>query len=343
MGSQLLLLLVSLLLCLSLTLGQLNKETDCKCRIQTKSRIVNGRFAHHKSYPFLVSLFNNKYRFTKSKSSIALFLLRWSQCLNVSMTSNDFLLACLLSYPLKEPLRKLLPDSVKMSGLTCSGLIINPRFLITASACLAPKLEHLTIGLPHSNDLLKMFDDDHIPIKRVIRHPNFNETTAKKDFGYNLALIELEQPINFTDTVSPACLAVSAKNRGRIYPSDQLLTSAGYGAIVNQIDNFKSRLLKEIDLVDHSADTEECQENAKLMCLKSADKRDTLALNDLGGGVVATQNGRSYVTSVLSNLEIAINHENETAYLTDLSFAARLVESIDWIRQHVDDDYCSDE
>lgn len=203
-------------------------------------------------------------------------------------------------------------------------------------------LEYLTIGLSHSNDLLKMFDDDHIPIKRVIRHPKFN-ATAEKDFGHNLALIELEDPINFTDTIAPACLAVSAKNRGKFYPSDQLLTSAGYGAIVNQIDNFKSRLLKEIDLVDRSAETEECQKNAKLMCLRSADKRDVLAMNDLGGGVLATQNGRSYVTSVLSNLEIAINDETEIAYFTDLSFAARLVESIDWIREHVSDDYCSDE
>lgn len=192
-----------------------------------------------------------------------------------------------------------------------------------------------------------MFDDDPVPVKRVIVHPKFKETlrskAVQKDFGYNLGLIELASPVSFSNSIGPACLAVSAKNRGRVYAGDQPLISAGYGAIVNQIDKFKSRLLKEIDLVDRSADTAECLANPKLMCLRSADKKDVLAINDLGGSVLATTGGRSYVTSILSNLEIAIDDKTETAYFTDLSFAARLVESIDWIRQHVDDDYCSDE
>lgn len=307
------------------------------------SRIVNGRFAHHRSYPFLASISYNSYRMMDSKA-FRICSFKLLRTLNFFNDSKTFLPFEILPTK-KEPLRHLLPDSLKLSGLTCTGTIINERWILTAAVCLTSNLNALTIGLPNSNDLVKMFDEDHIPIKRVIVHPKFNATmqakAAHKDFAYNLALIELTSPIRFGNTISPACLAVAAKNHKKVY--HEPLISAGYGAIVNQIDNFKSRLLKEIDLVDRSADTVECLDNAKLMCLRSADKRDVLAINDLGGGVLATADGRSYVVSVLSNIEIAIDDESETAYFTDLSFAARLVESIDWIQEYVQDDYCSDE
>ena len=238
-------------------------------------------------------------------------------------------------------MKKFLPISLKMSGLTCSATILNERFLLSSAICLLANLDHLTIGLKNQNDLVKMFDDDHLPIKQVLIHPKFN-TSLGKDFGFNFALIELKNKINFTsDLMRPACLDRLEKRDDKQRNYANQLKMAGWGSTVNEMginDNFKHRFLKEVDLIDRSNVTSQCLENSKLMCTRSLNKHDIVAINDLGGSLLNTIDGRSYVVSILSNLDIKV--ANERAHFTDLQFSARISNAIEFIEQHLAKDYC---
>ena len=45
----------------------LNKENDCKCRIESEKRIVGGKFTGQNKYPFLASLTYNSFKFFNRK------------------------------------------------------------------------------------------------------------------------------------------------------------------------------------------------------------------------------------------------------------------------------------
>lgn len=52
------------------------------------------------------------------------------------------------------------------------------------------------------NDLVSIFEDGRVKIKRYIVHPGFAPEQALND----IALVELENDIEFNDRVQPACL-----------------------------------------------------------------------------------------------------------------------------------------
>ncbi|XP_017783264.1 PREDICTED: venom protease-like [Nicrophorus vespilloides] len=106
----------------------------------------------------------------------------------------------------------------------CGGSLINKRYIITAAHCLISKdfgiLTHVRLG-----DLnLKLDTDDAEPqdfgIKRAIKYPGYIRTKSYHD----LALLELDRKVNFTDYVKPACLNVEKNST-----NGQVLTATGWG------------------------------------------------------------------------------------------------------------------
>ena len=119
-----------------------------------------------------------------------------------------------------------------METHVCSGVILNEKFILTtgknnlqnlfssnASLFLASCLNtfknenrkiKLGVGLNNKeNDLIEIYDEGRMAIKRTIIHEEFNSTTL---FDNDIALVELTEKIQFKDSrFRPICLLKKGK------------------------------------------------------------------------------------------------------------------------------------
>lgn len=61
------------------------------------------------------------------------------------------------------------------------------------------------------------------PVKKIITHPDYNQMT----FDYDIALLELSEPLEFTNTIQPICLPAPS----HIFPAGTSCWVTGWGAI----------------------------------------------------------------------------------------------------------------
>ncbi|KAG8141190.1 hypothetical protein E2320_006845, partial [Naja naja] len=88
---------------------------------------------------------------------------------------------------------------------SCDGAIIDTRWILTAAHCFSAKRDSLkswkvVFGV---RDLSRLPDTVQLrSIKRIIFHQDYNQFTVTND----IALIELDSPVNFDNYVQPICL-----------------------------------------------------------------------------------------------------------------------------------------
>lgn len=114
-------------------------------------------------------------------------------------------------------------------------------------------------------------------------------------------MLELEQPLKFSDAVQPACLGFEQKP---FY--EGALRVSGHGSTVPVYYNKQtlkatnisvSRLLKEAEAFDDSK-ASECNRKYHI-CLKNEKTWETVCKGDSGGPIHYTKNGKSSVVGKL--------------------------------------------
>merc|ERR1712141_133905 len=88
----------------------------------------------------------------------------------------------------------------------CGGTLITNNFVVTAAHCLediSKSLDNIEIKFGKIKAKRKVEPNEQVKkIKKIHRHPQYNEITYDSD----IAIIELESPVEFTDFVIPICL-----------------------------------------------------------------------------------------------------------------------------------------
>ena len=160
------------------------------------------------------------------------------------------------------------------------------RFALLQCVEIAQKMEiPLSIGVGNSHDLVRMYDEGRINVKRILPHPNFNQETLEND----VALLELEEPLEFSSTVLPGCLDTQSdrKNYGDV-------VATGFGVTSKVVFDPKtgmpvkmssaSRFLKQLDNVDISENDQRCYDFKSSLCVdsKSSGTSESVCLGDNG-------------------------------------------------------------
>ncbi|KAJ0000287.1 hypothetical protein NQD34_012129 [Periophthalmus magnuspinnatus] len=97
------------------------------------------------------------------------------------------------------------------SGHVCGASILSPKWLLSASHCFITNSQENRIpsnwqSYSGMQDQYKHDDVQRRSIRRIITHPDYNQMT----FDYDIALLELSEPLEFTNSIQPICLPSSS-------------------------------------------------------------------------------------------------------------------------------------
>lgn len=132
-----------------------------------------------------------------------------------------------------------------------------------------------------------------IPAKKVINHSRYNKRTNDND----ITLVELSSKAPFSDNIKPICMPTSRTD----FPTGTMCTVSGFGTIRSNGPQSRYLLKANVPLVEH----QECKRSYRsltenMVCAGYEQGGIDSCQGDSGGPLVCPQNGKFYLTGVVS-------------------------------------------
>ncbi|OLY81097.1 Mite allergen Der p 3 [Smittium mucronatum] len=177
------------------------------------------------------------------------------------------------------PFAAVLKIDVGSSRYTCGGTIISEKFIVTAAHCMYAtargiKPSELEIGVGNPDLTLAGW----VKAKKILVHPDYNGLLITND----IALIELNEPLSFNDTINRAQIDLSLMKKG------SEMTVIGWGVTSNE-SKTSSKVLEKTDL--YVQDPAKCAPVRKdfnsndldIVCISNTENHKDTCYGDSGG------------------------------------------------------------
>ncbi|KAJ8922188.1 hypothetical protein NQ315_004123 [Exocentrus adspersus] len=177
----------------------------------------------------------------------------------------------------------------RRGGHFCGGTVINNRFILTAGHCLCTgigqdilKPGNIKITVSQHDLTQKESDAYQMDIKAISLHPGYICNKPKDD----IAILELDQELQWSETVLPACLPVASGHHKHSKFDNILATVAGWGWMSekNSKGGRANRLQKaRVNVIE----TEKCRSWYKAQGKKTKIQETQLCAGHEQGGIDA--------------------------------------------------------
>ena len=225
-------------------------------------------------------------------------------------------------------------DSIDDETISCTGSIINDRFILTAAHCLANDVRqiHAWLDIGIKKQQLRITEmDKRIAIKSYKIHEKYTSRSQHND----IAVIEVKERFRFNETFTPICLPDDKMTDS---PVDNLLI-AGWGMSDKTMSGWhvkvESDFLREADMDIVSED--ECLKHypflnsRKGMCAAGNRDSSSICAGDSGAPLMTRIEGQIFQVGVAS-------FGKKSCGISDTrpDVLERVKEQMGWIRENIE-------